>query len=418
MMKKNKIWIVSEVFYPDTDIATANIATEIALKFRERFEVHVICGPKDYERVSSNTRDNLEGIVIHRWNYFNLDKNHSIKRLIRVIGLSFGLFFKSFAIKKEDKVFVISNPAFITPLYALLKKIKRFNYYLLMHDVFPENLIAGGYISSKNIVYRIMRRFFIRSRNVADKIIVIGRDMRNLLLEHFPQSRKDDIVIIPNWADTETVYPIKTDNSNPAVEPGQKITILFAGNHGILQNLLDFIKLTTRVNNPQLRYVFAGGGATKKDLERYVSENGIQNITFLPPFPRKDINKTLNACDIGLVSLSDQLYGVGVPSKSYNILAAGKPILFVGNTETEIPRFITESKVGWAFSYSDPEKLVAFLNQLQAGSIPYLRALGEKGRAVVGTSYSKENILEQLLHLVSRTTVSTVKMSHTITHPV
>ncbi|MCD2421381.1 glycosyltransferase family 4 protein [Niabella pedocola] len=417
-MKKNKIWIVSEVFYPDTDIATANIATEIALKFRERFEVHVICGPKDYERVSSNTRDNLEGIVIHRWNYFNLDKNHSIKRLIRVIGLSFGLFFKSFAIKKEDKVFVISNPAFITPLYALLKKIKRFNYYLLMHDVFPENLIAGGYISSKNIVYRIMRRFFIRSRNVADKIIVIGRDMRNLLLEHFPQSRKDDIVIIPNWADTETVYPIKTGNSNPAVEPGQKITILFAGNHGILQNLLDFIKLTARVNNPQLHYIFAGGGATKKDLERYVSENGIQNITFLPPFPRKDINKTLNACDIGLVSLSDQLYGVGVPSKSYNILAAGKPILFVGNTETEIPRFITENKVGWAFSYSDPEKLVAFLNQLQVGSIPYLRALGEKGRAAVGTFYSKENILEQLLHLVSRTTVSTVKMSHPITHPV
>ncbi|MBO9594257.1 MAG: glycosyltransferase family 4 protein [Niabella sp.] len=417
-MKKIKIWIISEVFYPDTDIATANIATEIALKFRERFEVHVICGPKDYERVSSNTRDNLEGIVIHRWNYFNLDKNHSIKRLIRVIGLSFGLFFKSFAIKKEDKVFVISNPAFITPLYALLKKIKRFNYYLLMHDVFPENLIAGGYISSKNIVYRIMRRFFIRSRNVADKIIVIGRDMRNLLLEHFPQSRKDDIVIIPNWADTETVYPIKTGNSNPAVEPGKKITILFAGNHGILQNLLDFIKLTARVNNPQLHYVFAGGGATKKDLERYVSENGIPNITFLPPFPRKDINKTLNACDIGLVSLSDQLYGVGVPSKSYNILAAGKPILFVGNTETEIPRFITENKVGWAFSYSDPEKLVDFLNQLQVESIPYLRALGEKGRAVVGTFYSKENILEQLLHLVSRATVSSVKMSHPITHPV
>ena len=62
-MSKKKIWLVSEVFYPDTDIATANIATEIALKFGEEFEVHVICGPKDYERKNKRTDDDLATIT-------------------------------------------------------------------------------------------------------------------------------------------------------------------------------------------------------------------------------------------------------------------------------------------------------------------------------------------------------------------
>ncbi len=94
MIQKKRIWVVSEVFYPDTDIATANIATEIALKFRDYFEVHVICGPQDYERKNNTQREaQLPGIHIHRWKYFNYNKNHTFQRLLRVVGISLGLFY-------------------------------------------------------------------------------------------------------------------------------------------------------------------------------------------------------------------------------------------------------------------------------------------------------------------------------------
>jgi len=404
-MKKKRIWVVSEVFYPDTDIATANIATEIALKFREDFEVHVICGPQDYEQKHQSANlSALDGIHIHRWDFFNLDKNDKIKRLIRVIGISLGLFFLGFKINKEDKAFVISNPAFITPFFAFLKWLKGFEYYLLMHDVFPENLVAGGYIKESSVIYTLTQWLFIKSRKAANKIIVIGRDMKALLEQHFPANRKDDIVIIPNWADPETVFPtdIKDSTIINDLSLQDKIVILFAGNHGKLQNLLAFINIWSRSQNPNIHCIFAGGGTTKKELEQFVQDHKITNISFLPPYSRADNNKILNACHIGLVSLTDSLFGVGVPSKSYNILSAGKPILFLGNTETEIARFVNENEIGWAFEYKNHDAVILFLDQLSKASVSEILEKGERGRDVVESRYTKRYILETINDFVKK----------------
>lgn len=402
-MKKKRIWLVSEVFYPDTDIATANIATEIALRLSEQFEVHVICGPKDYERKNKpGVSDTLANIQIHRSRYFNFDKNHKIKRLVRVVGISIGLFIHGFKIQKEDKAFVISNPAFITPLFGFLKWVKGFEYFLLMHDVFPENLIVGGYVKESNLFYQLLNRVFAQSRKAADKIIVIGRDMKTLMLRHFPTSRKEDIVVIPNWADPETVYPVQSD-TNPIWDKlniQNKVVVLFAGNHGILQNLLQVLKIVQQSNNPQVHYIFAGGGATKDELEHFVSISNMDNVSFLPAFSRSENNNILNACHIGLVSLTDKLYGVGVPSKSYNILSAGKPILFLGNTQTEIAQFVLENDLGWAFECQNDNAILQFFNTLKVNAIPQFEEKGRKGRAIVEKSYSKQFILNQINTLI------------------
>lgn len=403
MNQKKRVWLVSEVFYPDTDIATANIATEIALKFRDDFEVHVICGPQDYERKNAIQQASaLPGIHIHRWKYFNYNKNHTFKRLLRVVGISLGLFLLGFKIKKGDKAFVISNPAFITPLYAFLKWCKGFRYFLLMHDVFPENLVTGGYVKDSSVLYKITRKLFIKSRLACDKIIVIGRDMKELLMRNFPSSRGQDIVIIPNWADIDAIFPLQQQQNPLAEKLGvtNKLVILFAGNHGILQNLKAFLEIIKNTSNSELHFVFAGGGATKKDLESFVQSNRLQNVSFLPPFPRAENNHILNACHIGLVSLTDELYGVGVPSKSYNILGAGKPILFLGNTQTEIAQFVLEHDLGWAFSYSEKDKASAFLDSLSSDYLGVIQAKGRKGRQLVEKEYSKAFVLNKLADLM------------------
>ncbi|HOZ84602.1 MAG TPA: glycosyltransferase family 4 protein [Niabella sp.] len=403
-MVKERVWLVSEVFFPDTDIASANIATEIALKLKEHFEVHVICGPENYARGNlSNPQVNLEGIRIHRWGYFNFDKNHKFKRLIRVIGIALGLLFYGLRIGRSDKAFVISNPAFITPFFAFLKWLKGFEFILLMHDVFPENLVTGNYIKPTNFFYRLSRSVFVLSRKSANKIIVIGRDMKHLLMQDFPASRSSDITIIPNWADTEEVCPKERttpDNYKEELESTlkNKLVILFAGNHGVLQHLMAFVKIIKQVSNPELFFLFAGGGAVKNELLEYVESQKIKNIAFLPSFPRYQLNEMLSLCDIGLVSLSDTFYGVGVPSKSYNILAAGKPILFLGNTDTEISLFVKENEIGWAFRYSDISQIISFLESLHPEDLPQIKEKGLNGRKIVEDAYAKNIILEKILN--------------------
>lgn len=404
MEKREKVWLVSEVFYPDTDIATGNIATEIALKLAEHYEVNVICGPKDYERKTNNeTKVNLsEHIILHRWSYFNFDKNHSIKRLLRVVGISLGLFIKGFNIKKREKVLVISNPAFITPLYALLRKIKKFKYYLLMHDVFPENLIAGGYTNENSLIYKMTKRVFVNSRKSINKTIVIGRDMKELLIAEEPDIKKDRVVIIPNWTDINSLHPTPFEDNIIIKKYAltDKIVILFAGNHGVLQNLKKFLQIIKTVENPILHFILAGGGATKNELIQYATDNNITNITFLPAFPRSELNNVLNASHIGLVSLTDDLYGVGVPSKSYNILAVEKPILFLGNIKTEIPMFIQENNIGWAFSYKQEEDIIRFLEGINKESLIEIKNKGKIARRIASDKFDKEKILEQILSFI------------------
>lgn len=400
MKEKKRIWLVSEVFYPDTDIASGNISTEIASKLVQKYEVHVICGPADYERKNQggNATPLDVNIVVHRWRYFALSKNNPLKRLIRAIGLSLAFLFMGLKIRKSDTVLVISNPAFITPIYAFLRLIIKFQYILLMHDVFPENLVAAKYINEQNLTYKLTQSLFSKSRKAADKIIVIGRDMKDLLLRKFPMRRQQDIVIIPNWADVNEIYPTESKNEiigNLRLQG--KVIMLFAGNHGVLQNLQAFFRIIQRVSNPNLHFIFAGGGSERSLVEEYAKSNKLSNVSFLPSFPRKDVNNILNACDIGLVSLKDEVYGVGVPSKSYNILAAGKPVCFIGNTDTEIAKFVKENNIGWAFRYDEPSEIENYLNSLSNESLEDIRQKGKQGREIVVRKYSKQIILNTIL---------------------
>ena len=272
-----------------------------------------------------------------------------------------------------------------------------------MHDVFPENLVAAGFFDKDNILYRILFRFFVYSRKFADRIIVIGRDMKAIICDNLPPSWHSKVEIIPNWADIENVYPIEYD-SNAVFQNlnlNHKIIIQFAGNHGILQNLLPFIEIVRKLSNENLHFVFAGEGATKSKLVEFSTLNNMQNVTFLPAFSRHDLNSVQNACNIGLVSLSDSVYGIGVPSKSYNILSAGKPILFLGKSNSEIAAMVKENDIGWAFEYSQEVEILNFLNSLKLEDLANIELKGKKGRRFVVDELSKCSILNKISAVVS-----------------
>jgi len=398
-MKRKKLWLISEVFYPDIEIATGNIATEIALKFSEKYDVHIICGPVGYEKKNDDYSEDVlaENVFIHRVKHFNYDKNNKVKRVIRVIGISMIMFIIGFKIRQNDKVFVISNPAFIVPFFAILKWLKKFEFTLLMHDVFPENLIPGGYLKETDWLYKFLESVFKHSRSKAKIIAVLGRDMQHLIQRKLPANSKTKTIIIPNWADIENVFPVPSYESNLAP---RKLVVQFAGNHGVLQNLTEFLKIIERIKNPEIKFVFAGSGALKEKLITYAKNANLNNVAFHNAFPRSELNKYMNNCDIGIVSLSNSLYGVGVPSKSYNISAAGKPIIFFGNLKTEIAMFVVENSIGWAFSYDEPLKIVDFFNNLNMKDISYLRKIGKHAREVVKKGYSKEIVLQKLFDSV------------------
>lgn len=403
MEDKKKFWIVSELFYPD-ETATGFYLTGIAKHIAQFQEVNVICSSDVYEKKTnlvSFEHKLSPNIHIHRINTWSLDKNKLFPRIVRFIYLTFALSYKIFSqVKKGDDVWLVTNPAFLVPIASLFGNIKKFQLTVLVHDVFPENLVPINLLKANSLVYKILKNIFDKAYKSVHQVIVCGRDM-GLLFEQ-KLGKKDNIVIIENWADVDLVYPNLENQQNIYANLGLKDKIVFqyAGNMGRLQSLEELIEIISRCSNQKLHFVFIGEGALKNNLISKAKSLNIKNVSFLNSFSRSQQNLFLNACDVAIVSLYDAMLGLGVPSKSYNIMAAGKPILYLGNKDGEIGIVIKENKIGWQFESSQIDKIISFLNNFDKSSI------GEKGinaRITAEQRFAKNHILAKYEQLTKTT---------------
>lgn len=387
-------WIISEMFYPD-EVSTALIMTEIAEKFADSEKVGVICGPKGYEKSYNQQKRELhDNIDIQRVNVVDLNKNKISLRVIRMflltIGMTFGVLTK---IKKGDEVLVVTNPIFLLPIISILKRVLKFKLNILVHDVFPDNLLPAQLAKSSSFKYKTLNNIFNWAYNQSDNLIVLGEDMKVIMMKKL-KIKSDKIKIIPNWYDPN-IYPIKnfsvSDYYN--IDMQGKIVIGFAGNIGRLQGLHEFIDCFIKADNEDLFLVFTGDGAVKAELETEIRQKDINNILFVGSKPRNEQNEFLNACDIGLITLSSGMKGIGVPSKTYNIMAAGKPILYIGDKDSEVDCYINKYKNGWSYDWSDSESLVTFLSELKAENRQEIIEIGNQPLEKLRNDFSKESVL-------------------------
>jgi glycosyltransferase involved in cell wall biosynthesis len=386
-------WIISELFYPD-EVSTALIMTEIAERFAESEYVGVICGPAGYEKTYQKQDKTLnENIAIYRVKILNLNKNRIVSRIIRLMLLTFKMTFKLILkVRRGDEVLMVTNPAFLLITIAFLKPIKKIKLNILFHDVFPDNLIPAKLIKRDSLKFQLLNRLFSWAYKRADNLIVLGEDMGELLLKKLGVA-KNKIHVIPNWADP-TILPIP--NYSPSnyfnLDLTNKIIIGFAGNIGRVQGISEFIEAFIAACNDNLALVLIGDGAMKNEIQNKLKH---KNIYFAGTKPRSEQNVFLNACDIGLITLKQGMKGLGVPSKTYNVMAAEKPILYIGDSDSEVDRYIQRFNNGWSFNWNEREQLIKFLGELSTNDLSEIKKKGNNSLKAVKHNFQKTNILKR-----------------------
>ena len=397
-----KLWIATELFYPE-ETSTSFILTKIANKLTEKYAVEVVCGEPVYDKNKKSESFTLNpAISIHRIKGLKSDKNRLVDRSIQFYFLSFALFFYLLKnVKKEEKVFIVTNPAPLILLISILKSLKKIKVVILVHDVFPENTIpAGIFKSTDSWVYKILKRKFDRSYAKADELIVLGRDMQEIVASKTKNFKNPPhITVIENWGDTENIYPLLKDEafkSNSVFK--DKIIFQYAGNMGRVQGLLDLLKIIGQINNDQLAFYFVGEGAVKEEMINYVNSFKISNVYFGNAYSRDEQISVLNQADCAFVSLAQGMYGLGVPSKTYNILAAGKPILYIGEENSEINLLVKENNIGYTFQKE--EELIAFFNNFNQESLRDLNIKKINARKVAVDFFSEQLILNKFFKAI------------------
>jgi len=404
MKVKNKIWIISEFYYP-VNTSTGYYITEIAEHLaKKRNNVNVICTNARYYKTDISAtppNEKRNNVTIHRVPTGNINKNNFFLRVIRLIISSLKIFFTILkSIKKDDEILVVTNPAFIILLMPLIKQIMNIKYSILVHDILPENLIAIGKLKKNTLFSSFLKKWFDSAYSKSDTCIAIGRDMKKII--EAKTKKSTNIELIPNWADNQEVIPIDKQHSTLIKKYNLKdqFVFQFAGNLGYAQglnNILDAIKL---VNNKEIHFLFIGSGAMESVIKDYAETCALANVTMTGFISRCEQKDFLNACDVAIVTLNDGMYGLGVPSKSYNIMAAGKPILIVADENSEISLCVKEHNIGWVAEPNNPKILANLFKSIYSDFMNNKINLSNP-RIVAEKLFSKKKVLEMYDKLIS-----------------
>jgi len=393
-----RMWLVSEYFYP-CDNATGYIMTSVAKIIAKQSPLNVITTTNLGRFPEIDAVD----LNIIRIRDSELNKDHLFQRLLRIILLSVRLFRAVLKhVKREDVLITVTNPTALTLLLKLAKNLRGFNVVLIVHDLFPENLAAGGIVGQSNPAYRIVRGVFNRALSGLDAILVVGRDMEVLMQRKL--RRKEVIHYLPNFADTGAIVP-SDKMQNELVSHNNladKLIVLFTGNIGRVQHIgfICEVMLAMKEHN-EVHFLFIGEGAMKPFLSDFLIRHDLTNATLLPMMPRESENIFLNAGDVGLVILPPGFKGLGVPSKSYSYMAAGKPLLGIVDHDSEIGLLISEHDVGWQVDPDNVTQCVDRILQLKA-DVDSVRQKGERARLVCERYFTPEKYTFRLMEIVNR----------------
>lgn len=395
-MDKKRIWIVTELFYPE-ETAVAYIFTRIANYLSNNYQVKVICGPEFYDNNKEGFVDELNlsnQIEVFRTKSLNLNKNSLIQRTIKITILSLRMgFMMCRKISKGEIVLIATNPAPLLLLVRVIQSYKKFQLHILVHDVFPENTIpAKIFKSNKSFTFRAIKFLFDSAYSCADHLIVIGRDMKEIMSDKVDRFKTHpSISVVTNWSNPE-----KASLVNCNTFKNDKITLQYAGNVGRVQGIIELLDAFRLSNNKGLCLNFRGTGALHSYIENFIAKYDLKNLHLDGGFSRNEENDILANCDIGIVSLSQGMYGLGVPSKSYHLLSAGKPILFIGEPNTEISLLVSENGIGWSLDVSNQNELIDFFNHLSSIDNGILIEMGRKARQLAEIQYNELAILKLL----------------------
>jgi len=393
------IFVVSELYYPE-EISTGYIMTKICEGLADNFPVKVItCKPNYSEKLEALGTEVRNNVLIERLNIPFLDKNRYISRAIRTLWVTVALSLKTMKqVKRGDTVFIVTNPAPLLLVMCIYCKIIRAKLIVLVHDVFPENLLVINLLNNKSLIYKLAKYTFDALYKKCDHIIVIGRDMAEVfnrkIGNHCPP-----ISIITNWADTNEVFPEDRSENKIISEYNlkDKFIVQFAGNIGRVQGIEDIVDVAQQLQNENIHFIIIGCGAKKSFLLNEITSRSISNITVLDALPRNTQNLFLNACDVALVSLASGMAGLGVPSKTYNILASGKPIIAIVEPHSEIALMVKEENIGWVVTPGDLDTLAATI--LEAKCSSNHKEMGMRSRTVAENNYSLDIIIHKYKEL-------------------
>ena len=401
-MSNNKLRLVvlCPHFAPDlapTGVVMTRIVTELAARGHE---LHVVTSLPWYRNHAIEqgwggrlwrTEKTEWGSIIRVHPFPGKSKSNLLRRALGFIAFSYAVGIRSVHADglpfKVDGVLAMSPPLTLGLTGWCTKIIRRAPLVFNIQDVFPDAAIQTGAISNKKIIAAakwLERVSYQRS----DAVVLLSQDLRTNIANKIDAKHHHRLHVIPNFVDTVAITPQdRMTNYRNELGIGDQLVVMYAGNVGFSQSLNLVVEAAAKF--PEVAFVVNGDGAARKKLQEDCAE--LANVYFGDYQPIERLSEVLATGDIHLVPLRTGLAAVSVPSKSYSILAAGRPMLAAIDLNTEIPNMLQQSGAGIAV---EPDNAPAFIEALGrlVNNRDQLSEMGANGRKWVETHVSPASV--------------------------
>jgi glycosyltransferase involved in cell wall biosynthesis len=354
MQSSAKIAVVSQHYPPDSS-TTAAIMAAIANHLAAEAAVLVLSGTPGSASHESNEPG--KPAVVEIRNRIP-QKAALVRRALAESLFSLRVFAALLRrLQRHDVVLTVTAPFMLPYAVAAAARLKRARSVLIMHDLFPDVLIMAGLLRQRSILARVMRGANALMFRALDAIVIIGRDTEALLMRYRGVT-PEKISFIPNWTTLEPgVRPIEPDNPYRRLHAA-RFMVGLSGNLGFTHDpdvVFDAAQLLR--DDSHIHFLLSGWGIGFDRLKELQSNAGLPNVTLVDRVAEEGLEAFLAAANVWLIPYRREFAGVSVPSRFYNLLAVGRPVILVSESNAEAALTVSEHDLGWVVEPGHPELL-------------------------------------------------------------
>lgn len=328
-------------------------------------------------------------LKVNRFHLYGEGKNPVLRALRYFIGEFIFLYFC--LRKKYDVAFIDSTPPIQGLKIPLIKWLRHKPVVYNAQDIFPDSLVGTRLTKKGSLIWKIGRVIEKITYKYSDKIIVISEDFKNnIMAKGVPE---DKIEVVYNWVDQNAVIDIPRE-SNKLFDryhiDRSKFYIEYSGNIGLTQNmdLLLSVMKDLKDSYPDIGLILVGDGAYRKRVGEIIKRDNLTNVIMVPFQPYEDISYVFSLGDAGLVISKPGVGANSVPSKTWSIMSASRPVL-ANFDENELKNILEENKCGIFTKAGDKKAFKQSIIKLYENR-ELCKEYGKNGRRFIMNNLTRE----------------------------
>jgi len=286
---------------------------------------------------------------------------------------------------RNAQLFLVSNPPFTTLLPLFCKN----PFYLLIYDVYPEALVEYNYFSEHSIIVKAWKSAHKKIFPRAERIFTLTDGMKAILQEY---AGNKEVEIIPIWTDNEFLKPIEKAE-NPFIRKynlKDKFVVLYSGNIGVSQNIETIVELASKMQRNDLIFVIIGQGNRWDFIQKLIASLNLKNCLLLPWQETNEFPHAIAAADLAIVSLGKEVSQLAIPSKFYNFLSVGSPMLCLTSNNSDLGKLVSKYGVGNCYEPEMKQEMTEYIEFLMDN--PSFRDELSKKSLAASKDFTSENV--------------------------